>query len=124
MFEADLLNYLKSDQVISELLGNRIYPGVLPEKCTKPAVAYSEITGMGHHDIDVAFPHFQFSCFSPRLMDAKKVRAAIENALKRFKGTMGKTRVIQGVVAGKHELYEEDTKLHNVIIVMKIIYRE
>lgn len=124
MFEADLINYLKNNKALSELLCGRIYPGVLPEKSTKPAVTYSEISGMGHHDIDVAFPRFQFSCFSPRVLEAKQVRTVIENILKRFKGSMGNTRVIQGVVVGKYELYESDTKLHNAIIDIKIIYRE
>ncbi|MBU8733436.1 DUF3168 domain-containing protein [Cytobacillus oceanisediminis] len=124
MLEVDLVNYLKNYQSLKDLVGGRIYPGVIPENGSKPAIAYNEISARGHHDIDVSFPRIQFSCFSPRYIEAKQVRKEIENALKRFKGAMGDTRVIQGVVAGKHELYEHDTKLHNAIIDIKIHYWE
>ncbi|KAB2337654.1 DUF3168 domain-containing protein [Cytobacillus depressus] len=124
MLETDLVNYLKNYQPLKDLVGGRIYPGVIPENGTKPAIAYNEISAPGHHDIDVAFPRFQFSCFSTRYTEAKQVRKEIENALKRFKGKMGNTRVIQGVSAGKYMLYEKDTMLHNAIIDIKIIYWE
>ncbi|CRK80306.1 tail completion protein gp17 [Neobacillus massiliamazoniensis] len=124
LLETDLVNYLKTYQPLNDLIAGRIYPGVLPENGTKPAVAYNEVSAPGHHDIDVSFPRFQFSCFSPKYIEAKQVRKEIENALKRFRGMMGNTRVIQGVVAGKYELYENDTKLHNAIIDIKIIYWE
>lgn len=124
MLETDLVNYLKGYESLKQLINGRIYPSVIPEKGDKPAVAYSEVSAPGHHDIDVSFPRFQFSCYSPRYIEAKQVREYIENALKRFKGQMGNTSVIQGVTAGKYELYEEDTKLHNAIIDIKIIYWE
>lgn len=124
MIEIDLVDYLKNYQPLKELIGARLYPGVIPEKGTHPAIAYNEISAYGHHDIDVSFPRFQFSCFSTRYIEAKQVRKEIENAFKRFKGRMGNTRVIQGVIAGKYETYEKDTKLHNAIIDIKIIYWE
>lgn len=124
MLETDLANYLKNYQPLKDLIGGRIYPGVIPENGTKPAVAYYEISAPSHHDIDVSFPRFQFSCFSKRYTESKQIRQEIENALKRFKGRMGNTRIIQGVVAGKYELYEKDTKLYNAIIDIKIIYWE
>lgn len=124
MLDTDLVDYLKNYQPLKELIGARIYPGVIPENGTKPAVAYNEVSALGHHDIDVSFPRFQFSCFSSRYIEAKQIRQEIENALKRFKGTMGATQVIQGVSDGKYMLYEDDTKLHNAIIIMKIIHWE
>lgn len=124
MLETDLVNYLKNYPPLKELIGARIYPGVIPENGIKPAVAYNEISAPGHHDIDVSFPRFQFSCFSSRYTEADQARKEIENALKRFKGKMGNTRVIQGVVAGKYKLYEKDTKLHNAIIDIKLIHWE
>ncbi|MBU5214562.1 hypothetical protein [Heyndrickxia oleronia] len=124
MIEIDLVAYLKGYQPLKDLIGTRIHPGAIPEKADMPAVAYNEVSAPGYHDIDVSFPRFQFSCFHSRYIEAKQVRNEIENALKRFKGKMGNTRVIQGVVAGKYETYEKDTKLHNAIIDIKIIYWE
>lgn len=124
MFVTDLKDYLINYEPLKDLIGNRVYPGVLPAKPTLPAVSYFEVSGLRYHDIDVAFPRFQFSCFSPRYLEAKNVAKEIRHALQRFKGQIGDTNVIQGVFENQFELYENDTKLFNIAVDIKIIYRE
>lgn len=124
LLETDIVDYLKNYQPFKDLVGARIYPGVIPENGGKPAVVYNEVSAPGHHDIDVSFPRIQFSCFSTRYIEAKQIRKVIEDAFKRFKGNIGNTKVIQGVVVGQYYLYEKDTKLHNAIIDIKFIHWE
>lgn len=124
MLPIDLRNHLLSHKPLTDLIGTRLHPGWFPEKVTLPAVAFFCVSGIGHHDIDVAYPRYQFSCFSPRYLEAKQVAGEIKNALKRFKGDMGGTRVIQGVFENQYEQYEKDTNLYHIAVDFKIIHWE
>ena len=124
MFSNELRAYLLSVPEITALIGNRLYPGWFPENVVYPAVAYLAASDVSHHDLAVAYPRYQFSCMSPRYLEAKTVAAEIRNALQRFKGNMGGTRVIQGVWDGAREIYEPDTKLYHIATDFKMIYRE
>lgn len=110
--------------MVTDLIGTRLYPGWFPEKVVYPAVAYLEVSGVRHHDIDVGFPRVQFSVFSAKYTEAKAVAAAIRNELRRYSGQMGEYRVIQIVAENEYEQYERDTKLYHVALDLKIIYRE
>ncbi|MEK8132911.1 DUF3168 domain-containing protein [Paenibacillus filicis] len=124
MLTTDLRDYLLQVKEISDLIGKRVYPGWFPENVTYPAVAYLEVSGVAHHDIRVGYPRYQFSCIAPRYLDAKAVSDSIRDALQRFKGQMGSTRIIQGVWEGSREFYESDTKLYHIATDFKMIYRE
>jgi len=124
MFSTELRTFLLTHKSLTDLIGQRLYPGWLPEKPAMPSVAYLEVSGVRFHNIDVAYPRFQFSCFSNRYVEAKQVATEITKALQRFKGDIGGTRVIQCVHEGTYEQYEQDTKLYHVSVDFKIIYRE
>lgn len=124
MFSTALRSYLLSIPEITALIGTRLYSGWIPENAPMPSVAYLEVSGVRHHDIDVAFPRYQFSCFSTRYLEAKEIADEIRKALQRYKGDISGTRVIQGVHEGTFEQYERDTGIYHVAIDFKIIYRE
>lgn len=96
----------------------------IPENATMPSVAYVEISRPSHHDIEVAFPRFQFSVFSSRYIEAKEISKEIRNVLQRFKGKMGNTTVLQIVYENEYEVYERDTKRYHIATDFKIIYWE
>lgn len=122
--ETKLRDYLLSIKEIQSAVGNRIYPGWLPEKPTYPAIAYLAVSGVAHHNIPVAYPRFQFSVFSTKYGEAKELAEEIRSALQRYKGNMGGVRVLQGVWEGSRDMYESDTKLYHIATDFKIIYRE
>ncbi|OMD85615.1 hypothetical protein BSK49_19050 [Paenibacillus odorifer] len=124
VIETKLRDYLLSINEIQSLVGNRIYPGWLPEKPTYPAIAYLVISGVAHHNIPVSYPRFQFSVFSTKYGEAKELAEKIRSALQRYKGNMGGVRVLQGVWEGSRDMYESDTKLYHIATDFKIIYRE
>lgn len=109
---------------LKSLINTRLYPSVAPEGTISPYVCYYEVSAVSWHDIPVAYPRFQFSVFATRYLDAKNVAAEIRNILQRYKGNIGRYRVIQIAWDGSRELYEPDTKLHHIATDFKIIYRE
>lgn len=105
-------------------IGTRLYPGWIPENAVMPSVAFLGVSRPEHHDIDVAYPRYQFSVFSPRYIDAKEIAAEIKNILQRFKGKMGNTDIIQVVFENGYENYEKDTNLYHIAIDFKFIFWE
>jgi hypothetical protein len=124
VFETDLRDYLIAYTDLNALVGSRIYPAVLPDNPTYPAIAHSEVSGSRRHNINVAFPRYQFSCFSPTYLIAKEVATQVRKALQRYSGLMGSTRVIQGVFENEIEFYDPTEKVWNVAVDMKMIIRE
>ncbi|WP_284037460.1 DUF3168 domain-containing protein [Neobacillus sp. 114] len=124
MLEIDIRNYLLSHESLKEKIGSRLYPGWIPENATMPSVAFLEVSGVRHHDIDVAYPRYQFSVFSPRYLEAKEVTAEIRNILQRFKGKMGDSNIIQVAFQNEYETYEQNTKLYHIAMDFKFIFWE
>ncbi|HLR70981.1 MAG TPA: hypothetical protein VK085_06075 [Pseudogracilibacillus sp.] len=125
MLETNIRNYLLEIPEIKDVIGNRIYPEFIPENADFPAIAYNEISNPSHHDIDVAYPRIQYSCFSHNFTEAKLIRSLLKKHLKRFKGQMGDKRIIQIVVSGEYPMpYEADRKIYGRAIDFKIIYWE
>ncbi|MFS0820759.1 DUF3168 domain-containing protein [Bacillus sp. 1P02SD] len=124
MIETDLRDYLLTHDSLTALIGNKLYPGWIPENAKMPSVAYLGVSGVRHHDIDVAYPRYQFSCFSPRYLEAKAIAAELREILQRFKGKMGNSNIIQVAFQNEYENYEKDTKLYHIAIDFKFIYWE
>lgn len=124
MFFTDLRNFLLTHESLTKLINVRLYPGWIPKDAPMPSVAYLEVSGVGFHDIDVAYPRYQFSIFSPKYVEAKEIAKEIKDILQRFKGKMGNTRVIQAVYQNEYDNYEIDTKLYHIAIDFKFIYWE
>ncbi len=86
MFEDDLAFHMSHFPDLEVLLGGRVYPQVLPEHPTLPAMVFSEVSRVpsyshsGDSGLDEAV--FQFSCWgnSPRI--AKQVADGLRAALR------------------------------------------
>ena len=124
LLEIDLRNYLLTNDNLKALIGTRIYPGWIPENATMPSVAFLTVSGVRHHNIDVAYPRIQFSVFSSRYLEAKEIASEIRKSLRRHEGMTGSTRIIQGVFENENEMYEKDTLLYHIACDFKIIYWE
>lgn len=124
MLETKLRSFILEHQEITEIIGNRFYPGWIPENATMPSVAYMTISKPSHHDIDVSYPRMQFSIFSERYIQAKEIANLLKDKLNRFKGMFGDTSILQIAYQNEYDLYEEDTGLYHIAIDFKIIYWE
>lgn len=124
MLEVDLREYLLENEELTSLIGTRLYPGWIPENAKMPSIAYFTVHGKRHHDIAVAYPRIQFSIFSSRYLEAKKIANVIKNLLQRYKGEMGSSKIIQGAFQNEYDMYESDRGLYHIAIDFKIIYWE
>lgn len=123
--EQALYAYLSNEAGITNIVGDRIYPGVRPQDSELPAISYLRISGPEHHNIDVAFPRFQISAWAATYNEAKTLGNEIKAAFQRFKGTMGGAQgvdVIQGVLLNDNDIYESDTRVYHNPVDIKLIH--
>lgn len=90
MIEEAIKEYLKSKGITA-----KIYPLILPQNPSYPAITHQEISNQGHHDLPVQYPRIQITTWSPRAMEARQLAITIEEILIRYKGIMGGYRVKQ-----------------------------
>lgn len=124
-----LFNYLKTDVAgvdLRALVDVRIYDQYWPtdRPPTFPLITAFQVSGGRHHDIDVAFPRFQFSCWALTKATARAVADTLRSVLQRYKGVMGGVEVIQIVCENELDFFDAETKLHHIPVDFKIIYRE
>lgn len=122
--ETAICSHLISRPSVSGKISSRMYPLKLPQNPTYPAVVYRKISGSRHHDIDIAMPRIQYSCFASKYLDAKDLADAIRKELQRYKGYLSGIPIKQIVFEGEQDFYEQDTKVYHVAIDFKILYEE
>jgi hypothetical protein len=127
IIEEAIYTYLSGEAGITNLVDQRIYPMILPQDTDYPALTYMRISGLEHHDIEVAYPWFQISCWAKSYSEAKGLANEIKMAFQRFKGKMGGAQgvdVVQGVYLNDRDLYDNETQVYHIPVNIRIIYKE
>jgi hypothetical protein len=83
--EVALASYLEAHALVSPLVGSRVYPEVLPQRPTYPAIVYQRVTTARVRSFDgpsgLARPRIQLDCYGSTYAQAKAVAAAVRLAL-------------------------------------------
>jgi len=96
MLVEDLTAFLQANAGVLAIIGNRVYPRVMPESATVPALVYSQISAPHECTMDNARyveESFQLECTAGDYKTAKQLAVAVRNALEGFQGAMGGTAV-------------------------------
>lgn len=95
--EEGLYSYLSGVAGLTALISNRIYPLVMPQNPTLPAISYQEISRLQPHtmgdDPDLGRPRYQFTIWAASLASAravaKQLKAALQNQRNQLWGGAG-----------------------------------
>ena len=123
--EECISSVLSTSTGMNDLISQRYYPVNLPQNPTYPALTYTMIAGDEHHDFEVGFPRFQFSCWANTYAQAKAVAKEVKQMFQRRNEPIGGTsgcRIIQGVYENETDLWDFNTKKYHCPVDMKIIY--
>lgn len=115
--EAAIRQYLLAQKPIADLIADRLYPMVLPEAVTLPAVTYQRVSRSAVRDLSgMAFciSRLQFSCWAKKYADAKLVAQAIRRALDDYVGTMGQFRILDSTTVNEVDLSQPEAGLYHV----------
>jgi len=118
-FEEGLFHYLDNYAGLSEEIDDRLYPMVLPQKVTLPAVTYMRVStprNLAFERSFIPYPRFQFDCWAESYERAKDVAAQIVAALDIYGGTMGDYTVQVSIIEDERDFYEPATKVWHSMV--------
>ncbi len=116
MFEEVLCSYLINNFGIHALVGDRVYPLMMPQNCPLPAVIYQKISGERLHslqgDTGYTTPVFQITSRADTYSECKALAEQVRLSLQNFTGLMGGADGVDVgavILMGEVEGYEPDT---------------
>ena len=113
---------------LTALVSTRIYPDLMPQPPTLPAVVYQMISNNREErhggQTGDARPRFQITCWASTALAAAAVAVQVRLAVMAMSGTIAAVSVIGAWNAGESRGYEPDTKLHYVAIDFFVSHRE
>lgn len=94
--ESALYTHLTNDSNVTELVGTRIYPLVVPQDADLPAIAYQRISGPRTHTHDgatnPAWARLQLTMVATRYSGAKALAEVVRQSLDGLAGSLGGVR--------------------------------
>lgn len=117
--EEGVFSYLSTYPGLVPLVGTRIYPLLLPQNPTLPAVTYQRISTPREAAFGRAFfehPRFQFNCWADDLPAAVAVGDQVKAALNLYAGAMGASTVAPSIIEDERHTYEAETAWWHVMI--------
>lgn len=119
MIEAGLFALLAADTQVQALCGTRIYPLLLPDAPTLPAVTYQTISSVSGYtndgQTDATKARIQMDVWAQSYMVAKSLAEAIRHVLDAYSGTLPDGTEVGNILRDNStDLYEEQAFLYRV----------
>ena len=133
--EQGLITYLKTDSSLMALVGNgdspvtaRIYPLLMPQNYTTPAMTYQRISGPRLQHLDGpagrAMPRIQFDIYADSYSGAKAIGDALRSALDGYTGLMDTVIVDKCTLETEFDGYTDDTETYRISMDFKFSHVE
>lgn len=107
-----------ADGAVSALVAQRVYPNILPQGPTYPAIVYSQISGVRLHHLGGtsgrANPRFSYHCWGATYASARAVANALRSLLDGFNGTLT-TAHATIMIESELDDYDDTAQKHRVI---------
>ncbi len=91
--EAALYDILRLNATVSGQASSRVYPQIIPQDTSFPAIRYNQISGVRGHTLggtdDMVPARFQVDCYGSSYANARVVADAVRGALDNFSDTAG-----------------------------------
>jgi len=128
-FDADFRRFLIDDPGVGEIIGDRLYPLVLPQGCILPAATYQEISGTRDHTMDgpsgIASLRVQITTFAVEKKLAKELANRIRLALDGAYGLLGAGTSVQRIeLLDAHDEYDSVVTVHSAVLDFEIEMEE
>ena len=127
--EEGLYSYLQSQTGVTALVGTRIYPLLLQQVETLPAVAYQRISTQRNSShggpAKASIARIQFDALAATMTQAQAVLAAIRNACDGVGGTLGGGVVVSTMQADDEQtFYDEETRYKRATLDLVVYFYE
>ncbi len=108
--EEAIVSKLMDEAAITDLIGQRLYPQVVPQDVARPSMAYQlidQVPAPSRHSAHLARSVVQFTCEAETYEDAKVLAAAIREVLTGWSDDMGELRIDGAFVVNQSDGYSE-----------------
>jgi len=99
--------------------GTRVYPHILPQSPTYPAVTYQQVSAVRTHAMGSTGPvvrvRMQVNLWGRTYADARTLAAETLARLGRFNEQIGSTRVLDVLLDNELDTYESETQTRRVV---------
>lgn len=99
--------------------GNRVYPLLLPQQATFPAVTYQQVSAVRTHamggDSPIVRVRMQVNSWGSTYATARTLAGEVESRINRFRGIAGGVNVLDVLLDNDVETYESETQLRRVM---------
>lgn len=124
----DLTTFLTASAPLTAVIGGRVYPQLLPQHATLPAIVYSQIHSDSPNTLDKAtgflIDSFQFACMGKTYFDAKTTARTLSDLLDGFAGTMGSSTMQGCFKTSERDSYDNETLQFRTDLDFKFCHRE
>jgi len=129
VIEAGLVSFLGADAGVSAIVGARVYPMILPQSPTYPAITYTRnsverSSVMEEGQIGFVSADIQVDAWAASYSGAKALWQAIKDAVQNYQGLMGTTAVHRAMIVGDLDAYEPDVGAYRCSMTLSIWHTE
>lgn len=127
--EKDIYYILTNNAAVSALVSNRVYPLLLPQRWTLPAITYQRVSGDRAANYSGASgrarPRFQIDCWADDYDGAKDLADKVRLCLDGYKGDINTETDVGGIhLEGDRDIYEDNTDIVRVTMDFMIAHFE
>lgn len=131
MIEEALYSQLTGNAGVTAIAGTRVYPAMLPQNVTLPAISYvrvDTVSVQSHSgNSGLARARFQISAWASTFTVARNLAEKIRLALESFRGSFGGTVAVGGILFIDHSTFVEvdgDQRIHQHALDFAIWHEE
>lgn len=117
--EEGIYTYIQTQSGVTALVSTRVYPIMMPQDFTLPAIVYSRISGEREHManntskttrmIGKVRARYQFDCIAETPDGAKDLGEALRKAMDGYIGLMGTNTVQACALINDNDIYDPET---------------
>jgi len=115
--EDAIYSKLSGTSGITALVGRRIYPVVLPQKCKLPAITYDKVSDPQIHTMgsesNPCHPRFTIHVWGETLKNVIDIAEQVKTALKYYTGTIASMIIQRIYYDNETDIYEPQTETYH-----------
>ncbi len=115
-----LYTLVQGDGSVNGMIGDRMYPHVIPEGDSLPAISFFEVTTdeLSTHDgsAGIAISRLQFNCHADSPDQAKQLARLVRAAIRGYRGTVDGTKIDGIRIAATNDDPDRELREHRRII--------
>lgn len=115
--EAAIFNLLSANAGVSALVASRIYPEILPQPPTYPALTYRRMSFESVEVLDgtaagLDHPRIEVNSWATTYAGALTLNAAVRTALRRVTDLTQDPDILDAILENEFDMYEDDVKVY------------